>query len=149
MKTYKFSAVLLLILCCLASDMAWARGGGRYNGWRGYGYGHNFGGFGGGYGFRGGYRYGGRSGFGVFLGAPIYNYGFPYYNYGYPYFYSPPPTVVTIPTPAPIYIQQTPMVTRPNGTAYWYYCTNPEGYYPSVKNCPNGWQKVAPTPPPR
>jgi hypothetical protein len=29
---------------------------------------------------------------------------------------------------------------------YWHYCRNPEGYYPYVKNCPNGWLQVAPQP---
>ncbi len=28
----------------------------------------------------------------------------------------------------------------------WYYCSNPEGYYPYVKNCPDGWLPVAPQP---
>lgn len=27
---------------------------------------------------------------------------------------------------------------------YWYYCQNPEGYYPYVKSCPGGWMKVVP-----
>jgi hypothetical protein len=31
--------------------------------------------------------------------------------------------------------------------SYWYYCRDPEGYYPYVTKCPSGWAKVAPTPP--
>jgi hypothetical protein len=33
---------------------------------------------------------------------------------------------------------------------YWYYCTNPQGYYPYIRNCPGGWLTVVPnvTPPP-
>jgi hypothetical protein len=33
---------------------------------------------------------------------------------------------------------------------YWYYCTNPQGYYPYIRNCPGGWLIVVPnvTPPP-
>jgi hypothetical protein len=26
--------------------------------------------------------------------------------------------------------------------SYWYYCQNPQGYYPYVKSCPAGWMKV-------
>jgi hypothetical protein len=27
-------------------------------------------------------------------------------------------------------------------TRFWYYCTNPPGYYPSVQTCPTPWQRV-------
>src|ERR1700681_633280 len=27
---------------------------------------------------------------------------------------------------------------------YWYYCADPEGYYPYVQNCPTAWMLVAP-----
>jgi hypothetical protein len=27
---------------------------------------------------------------------------------------------------------------------YWYYCDDPQGYYPYVKSCPGGWMKVVP-----
>jgi hypothetical protein len=29
---------------------------------------------------------------------------------------------------------------------YWYYCQNPQGYYPYVKSCPGGWTQVEPKP---
>jgi len=32
---------------------------------------------------------------------------------------------------------------------YWYYCSNPPGYYPYVQYCNGPWQPVAPTPPAR
>ena len=38
----------------------------------------------------------------------------------------------------PVYIEQ-----------YWYYCSDPAGYYPSVQSCPQGWQRVVPTSPPQ
>lgn len=25
---------------------------------------------------------------------------------------------------------------------FWYYCTDPAGYYPDVSECPNGWRLV-------
>jgi hypothetical protein len=68
--------------------------------------------------------------------------------YPHPYYYPPyyyPPTVVTVPSQPPVYIE------RDEGTApapaYWYYCANPRGYYPYVKECLEQWQPVAPRPP--
>ena len=29
---------------------------------------------------------------------------------------------------------------------YWYYCDNPPGYYPYVKECKDAWEPVPPTP---
>ena len=63
----------------------------------------------------------------------------------YPYYpsyrYYAPPTVV-VPQEPQEYIQ-------PEESAYWYYCRNPEGYYPYVERCPSGWMRVLPdtTPP--
>ena len=28
----------------------------------------------------------------------------------------------------------------------WYYCADSKAYYPYVKDCPGGWQRVSPTP---
>lgn len=33
--------------------------------------------------------------------------------------------------------------TEPTANGYWYYCSNPPGYYPQVQTCNNSWQKVA------
>ena len=61
----------------------------------------------------------------------------------YPYYYYPAP---------PVAIQQQPPVhaqPEPQQSDYWYYCQNPQGYYPYVQSCPGGWMKVVPqtTPP--
>jgi hypothetical protein len=83
-------------------------------------------GYGGYWPYYGGYGYGG--------------YGYGGYGYGgYGYDDSPPV----------VYIQRE---DETQGTAgeqanYWYYCRNPEGYYPYVKKCPDGWLPVAPLPP--
>ena len=67
--------------------------------------------------------------------GPI-SYAYPYtYPYAYPYAY--PPVVVQ---PAP----QVPVQLPP--PQYWYYCDNPQGYYPYVRQCPGGWRAVSPTP---
>ena len=81
----------------------------------------------------------------VFVG---FNFGFPAY-YPAPYYYYPPAPVYY---PAPVVIQSPPVYTErqdmaPADTqAYWYYCAATKGYYPYVKECPSGWQKVLPTP---
>ncbi len=65
---------------------------------------------------------------------------YPYYPYyGYPYYYSAPPVVVQQSPPA--YVQQQPAPQQPS---YWYYCPNPQGYYPYVKDCSVGWMTVVP-----
>jgi hypothetical protein len=75
---------------------------------------------------------------------------FPYYSpfYG-PYYYPYPPTVIVSPPQPQVYIQQPPAQSdwAQDGNSYWYHCDKPEGYYPYVKSCPGGWQKVVPTPP--
>ena len=78
-------------------------------------------------------------------GAP-----FPGPSYYPPYYYPPyyyPPPVVTVPATPPVYIERDG-VTSTQALGYWYYCTQPRGYYPHVKQCPGGWQPVAPQPPP-
>ncbi len=59
-----------------------------------------------------------------------YLYNAPIYPYPDPY----RPPVVVVPSPAP-------------PTAYWYYCTNPPGYYPYVPRCLAPWQPVPATGP--
>jgi hypothetical protein len=81
--------------------------------------------------------------------VPLGPYWGPYYWEPYPYY--PPPVVVT---PPPVYVQPAPQVQPtpqtpdqpPAASSFWYYCENPQGYYPYVQQCPDGWQPVAPTP---
>ena len=69
---------------------------------------------------------------------------------GYPYYY--PPSVYPAPMPeSSVYIEegenygQDNVPLEPaNPAYYWYRCDNPGGYYPYVKECPEGWQRVAP-----
>lgn len=98
----------------------------------------------------GGGHYGGHfhPGFSFYLGAPLFPRPFyPSYPYYYPYSYYPP-EIVTVPVQPPIYIErersQAPTDPLPEG--YWYYCSDPSGYYPYVKECRNGWRQVEPTP---
>jgi len=41
----------------------------------------------------------------------------------------------------PVDIQQEPPAEQPS---YWYYCQNPPGYYPYVRECAGGWMTVVP-----
>src|SRR5512147_1686966 len=77
-----------------------------------------------------------------------FHFGFPAY-YPAPYYYYPAPVYY----PSPVIVQQPPVYTErqdvaPEAQNYWYYCAATRGYYPYVKECPGGWQKVPPAPPP-
>jgi hypothetical protein len=102
-------------------------------------------GVGGHHGFRGQHGFHGQHGFGgspVFLGLGPY-WG-PYWEpYWAPYVYPP---VVVAPPPT-VYVEPAlPGSTQPP-QEYWYYCDDPQGYYPSIQQCPGGWRPIAPTPP--
>ncbi len=71
----------------------------------------------------------------VFIGAPFF-FGHPFWWGPWPYYAAPPVVVQSGPT---TYIQQEPATP-----AYWYYCRNPQGYYPYVSQCPDGWLTVVP-----
>jgi hypothetical protein len=81
----------------------------------------------------------GRITFGIGIGVPIW--GAPFYPYGYypPYYYEP--RTVVVPAQPTRYIEQ----ASPE-SGYWYYCADAKAYYPYVKDCPGGWQRVSPTP---
>ncbi|MDO9271167.1 MAG: hypothetical protein Q7T96_18845 [Methylobacter sp.] len=117
MKTHTMLSAILLMICSLYSGVNWAR----------HGY----------------------SSFGFSFGVPLYSYPYyrdPFYRdpFYYPYYY--PPTVITVPVTPPVYIQQSPPAAQQYPSGYWYYCNNPEGYYPYIKECPRGWQQVEPIP---
>ncbi len=85
-------------------------------------------------------------------GAPIYPYPSYYvqpYDYDYGYDgpnddggdYGPGPGGPGPGGPGPGYGGP-----GPNGGGYWYHCSSPEGYYPYVQSCRNGWTPVPPHP---
>jgi len=82
----------------------------------------------------------------VWWGAPVWGAGVwwgPPAVWGpwYPYYAAPP---VMIQPPPPVYVQPAPQ-PQPSD---WYYCQDPQGYYPYVKECPTGWTQVVPQAPP-
>lgn len=120
MKILKPALTIAFLLGTLACGNAWAqhRGGGH---------------------FHGGYH--GRVGVGVVVGAPLFWPGYwydPFYDpYLYPRYYAAP--VYVQPDAPPTYVE------RGNGPQTWYYCSNPSGYYPYVKQCSVPWRSVDPS----
>jgi hypothetical protein len=57
-----------------------------------------------------------------------------------PYFYYPAPVMVA-PSSPPTYIESVPAQQTPASND-WFYCDNPDGYYPHIKECPGGWRTV-------
>lgn len=83
----------------------------------------------------------------------------PYFGpWGYaPYFYDPffysrrwndRPIVIEQPAPQ-VYVEQPQAYAQAAPTNnYWYFCEAAQAYWPYVKECPGGWQRVVPQPPP-
>ena len=88
-----------------------------------------------------------RVGVGFYFGGPYWGYGgwgAPYYPYSAPYYSSYP----VYPAQPSTYIQQDvqPGPAPAPQQGYWYYCSDAQAYYPYVKECPGGWQRVSPQP---
>jgi hypothetical protein len=92
---------------------------------------------------------------GVVIGAPVlwhyhvrprYYWPAPVYYYPAPVYYYPPVTVA----PAPqVYIERNDAPAAADAaTGWWYYCPEAQAYYPYVRECAKGWQRVPPQPPP-
>lgn len=89
--------------------------------------------------------------FGVYIGpgwGPWYGGPWPYYYGaygpygGYPYYY---PGYAAPAAPVQ-YVEQGQARVAPDQSS-WYYCADPQGYYPYVQQCRTSWQRVSPTPP--
>lgn len=127
------SALLLLLFFLSAAGMASAD---RYN--RGHRH------------YRGHSHYRSGVSVGVIYGGPYWDpwwytplpYYRPYYYPSYyPYYYTPAET-----TP-PVYIERGQEQEAPSDAGVWYYCPDSRTYYPYIKECPGGWQKVPAEPP--
>jgi len=55
--------------------------------------------------------------------------------------YAVAPVVVNSAPAAPVIVQ--PAAEAP-ASSYWYYCTQPAGYFPYVQQCSQPWMKVVP-----
>jgi hypothetical protein len=83
-----------------------------------------------------------------------FHFGAPYWGpYWGPWWYHPPPSyyypgpAVYVPAQPTTYIEQSGAPAS-DSAGWWYYCDTARGYYPYVKECPSGWQRVPPAPPP-
>jgi len=128
-RTLRISLAVVAVLLMSAMS-GQARGGGGHGGGRG------------GHGGGGGWGWGPAIGLGLGLG--LWELSNPYYGYPYYPYYNPVPIIEQPSTE--MYVEPAPQ-QRVEPT-YWYYCRAPEGYYPYVEQCPNGWMKVVPSPPP-
>ena len=158
MSRFAFALVAVLAIA-IAGDAAWAQRGGPSGGggarppsagapgggWHGRPPGSGWHGARPGAGWRGGGWYGGwrggwyGPGVGIYLGGPAYWGGWWPYAYSYtPYSY---PYLGNVPTDPPVYIEQN---VPPAPTGYWYYCQEPAGYYPYVRECGKAWITVVP-----
>ena len=71
----------------------------------------------------------------VLIGAPVL--------FAAPYYYAPPPPYYY--APPPVYVEPYPAAPAPQSQD-WFYCPNAGAYYPYVKECAGGWQRVLPQP---
>jgi hypothetical protein len=92
------------------------------------------------------HHHGSRLVIGLGIGLPLAAYSY----YGYPrYAYYPPyyPAPVVYQEQAPVYVEQNPPpAAAPQPSNSWYFCPDSRAYYPYVKECRSGWQRVAPQP---
>ena len=80
----------------------------------------------------------GRVHLGFHFGVPL-GWHSPWYWAPPPVYYPVAPVVVSPPAPT-TYVERGDVV--PEGAASWYFCRESKGYYPYVKQCPGGWQRV-------
>ncbi len=87
----------------------------------------------------------GRTGFGLYVGVPLYSsWYYPPTYYAPPYAYYP-----TAAVSSPVYAEQAGVYQSAPAMQtqqFWYYCNASRAYYPYVQACPGGWQRVAPQP---
>jgi hypothetical protein len=90
------------------------------------------------------------------FGGPFYDPFWPYYypDYGpYPYpdaYSAPYPDAYPDAYPPTAYPNESPPdrgASSAAPAATWYYCDNPQGYYPYVRSCNQPWQSVPASPP--
>jgi hypothetical protein len=130
-KAINIIFIILVFGLFSAKSLAHGHGGGHG------GHGHSGGGH---HRYWGGSYYGlGILGWGNGLRYPYTNYGYSAVPFGYPIYSPATKSVIT-------YIQQPVSHNEKYPPGYWYYCLNPPGYYPELKQCPQDWIQVSPSP---
>jgi hypothetical protein len=60
-------------------------------------------------------------------------------------FLVPAPIVIPAPPPPVVYIERpVPFEEAAPPPGFWYWCGEPQGWYPQVVECPQGWLPVPP-----
>jgi len=120
MKLVRFIFALMLLLASVAGQNAWADRGHFHHA---------------------------HARVGVSIGVPL---GWPWWYEPYPYYYPYNSYQPIIVEPGPTEYIERGQSQGPASPAsnYWYYCHRPDGYYPYVKECPGGWERVTPQPVP-
>lgn len=63
------------------------------------------------------------------------------FAFGYPWgWWGPPPPYYYYPVPR----ESVTYIEQGEPERWWYYCEASTGYYPYVRECPTGWERVAP-----
>jgi hypothetical protein len=122
----RISILAALALAMMASVPAFARGGRHHH----HGGGHHH----------------SSVSVGFAFGYPGY-WGYPYPAYAYypPAYYYPPATYYS--SSPPVYVERgDAYAPAERSQGYWYFCPEANAYYPYVKQCAGGWQKVSPQP---
>lgn len=102
-----------------------------------------------------GYWGGPRYNVGVYFGPGVWGAAYPWFYPPYPYYYPAytyaPPVVTVVPNSPPTYIEKgaQAQASEPSDSSWWYFCREANGYYPYVRQCPGGWERVSPQPPER
>jgi hypothetical protein len=78
----------------------------------------------------------------IHFGVTVGPYWGPWYFPPPAYYY--PPVVVERSTP--LYVQPQPAQAVAPQPSYWYFCRAANAYYPYVRECPAGWERVLPQP---
>ena len=82
--------------------------------------------------------------YGYWAGPAYYPYPYPY-----PYYRYPPPPAPYYDGPPPRDYAPPPGPQAQDQQQSWYYCEDPQGYYPYVEDCRSGWHSVPAEPPPQ
>jgi hypothetical protein len=85
---------------------------------------------------------------GAYWGPGYWGPGYwgPRYGYVYPPYYDGYPPAYSAPAP-PMYVERD-APPQPAEPVWWYWCAEAKAYYPYVKECAGGWQRVPPQPVP-
>jgi hypothetical protein len=133
MKTIRSLFILLALVTGVSTNCAWAsHSPGHFVAHHGYAVHH------------GGWHHPGWRP--VFYGPWPWFYPSWYVGYAVPLF---PNTIYAESPPPTQYIEMNPPANPPADIQpnLWYYCANPQGYYPYVKSCSTAWQTVPAQPP--